>query len=95
MRKVIFPYYAAVVLRRRYYVFAIVTDVATEDFVIMAFEETDVFACQTVPNSTDSVEPCAQDKVILSVEFDPCNFSLVSFEGVRAGRCVNIVDPDS
>lgn len=74
---------------------AIVTDVATEDFIIMALEETDILTCQTVPNSTDSVEACAQHKVILGVKFDSCNFSLVSFEGVGAGGCVNIVDPDS
>jgi len=72
------PYDATVVLGTGNYVLTVVTYITTEDLVFVALEQTDVFACLAVPNATNAIKTCAENKVVLGVEFDSSHLSLMA-----------------
>ena len=60
----------------------------------MTFQKTYVFACFWVPNPPNSIESCAQNEIILSIELDSINCPLMTPQSKLTSRRVNIIDPD-
>lgn len=58
---------------------AIVAYVTAKDLILMALEQTYIFASLAIPYSTLSVEASAQDEVVLRIKLYSSDLSLMPF----------------
>ena len=87
----IFPYNATIVLWTCYDILAVVAYITTEDLIFMSFKKAYIFTCLRIPNSTNTIKPCAKNEIILSIKLYSSHLSLMTFESEIASWCVNII----
>lgn len=81
----IFPYDATIIFGTCNNVLAVIANITAKNFVLMSLKQANIFPRLTIPYPTYSIETSAKYKIILGVESDSSDLSLMPSQSMLTG----------
>lgn len=74
--------------------FAVVTNVTREDFIIVSLQQSYIFSGFSIPDPANAIESCTEYEISFRIELNSCDFSLMAFQDIGATGGVHVIDPN-